>query len=440
MKTSKNILNNESGATIIYVGLIIVVLMMFTALAVDIGHLYGVRNELQDAADAGALAGASVLFDKDTCELRADEAIDEATRVTQLNTTGNVSVVAKSVHVGHWSFHRPSPDGHVFTADLNDPHVQIEWKEQSTSELDADTGYINAVEVVTERTDTPSFFANFFGFDQFLVSTKAVAYRGFAGSFSPGEFDQPIAICEEAITSIDAEGNKSYDCNMGRMINSGNDTGTSNTAAWTNLTQPCSGAANPTDVRPLVCSGNTTDVDVGYEMGTTGGQDQTIFAKLLECWKEETNQRKNWPLTLPVIQCPGNNVGPCTKVVGAVNLNIIWMIEKISESAQNKYDDVPRYMETWGVDEHNNPVLLDTYSNPVELQPDNFEAWKDFVDNFKLANVDGPPENRDDDAAYSEMYQHKAIFFLPKCEIGKATGGTGGQNFGVCARRPVLVQ
>jgi Flp pilus assembly protein TadG len=51
-------LRSEKGVTLVYVAILIVVFLGMTALAVDIGYLMVSRNELQNAADAAALAGA----------------------------------------------------------------------------------------------------------------------------------------------------------------------------------------------------------------------------------------------------------------------------------------------------------------------------------------------------------------------------------------------
>ena len=48
----------ENGQTLIMVALALVVLIGFLALAVDVGHTYAERRKMQNAADAGALAGA----------------------------------------------------------------------------------------------------------------------------------------------------------------------------------------------------------------------------------------------------------------------------------------------------------------------------------------------------------------------------------------------
>ena len=51
---------DEQGVTAVIVTILLIVFLGVAALAIDIGHLYVVRNELQNAADAGALAGAKI--------------------------------------------------------------------------------------------------------------------------------------------------------------------------------------------------------------------------------------------------------------------------------------------------------------------------------------------------------------------------------------------
>lgn len=82
----------ERGAVAVYTAIILTVLIGFGALAVDIGYLYGVKNELHNAADAGALAGASKLFDPKTGNLTVTAAVLEAQRIVPLNKTGTEPV------------------------------------------------------------------------------------------------------------------------------------------------------------------------------------------------------------------------------------------------------------------------------------------------------------------------------------------------------------
>ena len=58
-----SMVHNEKGATAITVAVSLVMLLSFGALTVDIGHSLVARNELQNVADAAALAGARSLGD-----------------------------------------------------------------------------------------------------------------------------------------------------------------------------------------------------------------------------------------------------------------------------------------------------------------------------------------------------------------------------------------
>ncbi|NLG27011.1 MAG: hypothetical protein GX557_03820 [Chloroflexi bacterium] len=55
---SKMGLERDRGAVIVQVAIMLVVLLLFVGLAVDVGAMYGQRRHMQNAADAGALAGA----------------------------------------------------------------------------------------------------------------------------------------------------------------------------------------------------------------------------------------------------------------------------------------------------------------------------------------------------------------------------------------------
>lgn len=409
-KTAKSMMHhNERGATAVYVAVVLAVLLMFTALAIDVNHLYGVRNELHNAADAASLGGAAVLFDNDG-SLNVAAAIAEAERIAAANRTGNQAIAEYTAQTGHWSF-----TTRTFTASPNT--TQTTWQERPFSELDLDPDFINAVRVQATRSDTPSFFARILGYDQFLVDNDAVAYIGFAGTLHPGELDQPIAICKESIT--DESG--TFSCNMGRMLNSGGNSATHNTAGWTNFSQPCQ-TASASDMSALVCAdGNPEAVRFGEGIGSTGGVQNSTLMHLIDCWEDATGRITNWNMTLPVIECPGNNVGNCSNLVGAVNVNIIWIIEQ----KDPQYKDVPREMK------------VNDEAKWTCTDPDGFTCWKSFVDHYNLANVDGPPVTEDD---YQTMYQNKNIIFLPDCTEHEPTGTSGGQNFGIMARIPVLVE
>lgn len=445
MMNAKGILRkNEKGATAVFVALVLTMLLGFAALGVDVNYLYGVRNELHNAADAGALAGASVLFNDDGT-LNRDAARAEALRIATSNKTGNQAVVVDLVDVivddvvvdddkkyvlqtGHWSFTTK-----IFTA--NPATTQTEWKERTFSELDGDTNFINAVRVQADRSDTPSFFAKILGpkFQSFAVGADAVAYIGFAGTLYPEELDQPIALCRAAIT--DSKG--TYSCDVGRMISDGTDTG-----GWSDLdTDACKGGANNNAVTPLICAdGNIHKVTFNQTMGLMNGALGGTFTDFYDCWKENTAQKNNWNMTLPVVECSGSDgmkIDPCLPLVGAVNVNVIWVMDK----QDSKYEEAPREMSVLDKD----GSLIDSWSNP---DPDGFTRWKSFVDHFNLQDINAimidDPKTTDIDETgmidYAKMYRIKSVYFLPDCTVRPPAGNAGGENFGILAKIPVLVE
>ncbi len=54
----RTIFREQDGQVLVQVALMIFVLLLFVGLAVDVGNVYGERRGMQNAADAGALAGA----------------------------------------------------------------------------------------------------------------------------------------------------------------------------------------------------------------------------------------------------------------------------------------------------------------------------------------------------------------------------------------------
>ena len=56
------LIRKTEGSVAIITAIGLVVFLGFVSLAIDMGHLYTVRNELQNVADASALAAASALI------------------------------------------------------------------------------------------------------------------------------------------------------------------------------------------------------------------------------------------------------------------------------------------------------------------------------------------------------------------------------------------
>jgi Flp pilus assembly protein TadG len=419
---------DQKGATAVVVGISLVVLIGFAALAIDLAYLYVVRGELQNAADSGALAGAQVLYINNGTQVNAN-ANQTALNLVSANFSEQSPVAVQSIERGHWSFAT-----RTFTP--NNSLLPVSLWNVTAQQLDADLNFINAVRVITTRrlnvaTGLPEepFFARIFGIPGPALQAVAVAYIGFAGTLEPATADQPIAICLQAITDPSTG---TYTCGVGRMSNSGLTNENRQTAGWTNFTQaPCQ-TANTGSIRPFVCgSGNPGPLALGQGMGTTGGQVQTVYDQLRDCWtnpntRVDTNgdglpdqpldsdgdgwPDRPWPMTLPVIDCPGNNTSNCATLRGAVEVNVVW----ITRTDRNQMLEVPRRMGNWTCQSGYTPQ----------------QCWDSFANHFNLRDVLNQAP---------ATYENTTIYFVPDCTPHIPTGTTGGENYGILARIPVLV-
>jgi Flp pilus assembly protein TadG len=101
---------DQKGVTIVLVAGLTVMLLAFAALSVDIAHLYAVQKELQNAADAGALAGGRRLYYHDGSAVNTDSNQIACEAATENNSeriaveVNSPDTNADDVQRGHWSF------------------------------------------------------------------------------------------------------------------------------------------------------------------------------------------------------------------------------------------------------------------------------------------------------------------------------------------------
>jgi hypothetical protein len=115
---------DQRGSVIVPVALLLVILLAVAGLALDIGYLMVVRNELQNAADASALAGAGLLFPGNP-NPNWSAAGDEVTlRILPLNKANDVTPNCQ-VQTGYWNL-TPPPGVLHSTPGANDvPAVMV---------------------------------------------------------------------------------------------------------------------------------------------------------------------------------------------------------------------------------------------------------------------------------------------------------------------------
>lgn len=449
----------EDGAVLLFVvSGIALMFIALTALAIDSGHMVMVKNELQNSADAGALAGAAILL-RDVppgsvppgsintgANTEAEDLARENPAVGADTSSGSTAddkldVVARR---GHWSF-----STETFTEN-NATEQLVGWEGMSATVLDVNPNFINAVQVTTTREHTKAIFSNFFGQNDHKIETDAVAYIGFAASVPPNSVDIPFAICKQYIYDDDG----ALICKVARAQNEGMETG-----GWTNFSQDrpesdppetCD-SSNASDVNNTIladippCEGlNGDSLTFGKGIGSINGAVSSSYSMVLEhcfvdtvsnptCYQNDNRYNATIPwqdVTLPVVDCTEGEYegGVCddikTPFVGVVTVDIIWM----SYGKQN----VPIEYHYNDIDWKCSDADIDWDADCSDLEASNPElCWQEFQDAFDWdfgdPDGDGLPEIN-------------GIYFAPSCEYTEPTGGTGSDNFGIMAAIPVLVE
>lgn len=420
-------------------------------LAWDMNNLFVATAELQSAVDAGALEGAANLY------WNPDDPASSGTVIRRVETAAAARAAVRdnlargsapdsvTVEIGHWRFD-PAGGGR-FTADITGTIIPpdlsgkvLDGSGGADDLNDPASGEINAVRVTASRQTTPvqALVGGFLGFSDYDAARSAVAYVGYAGSLDAGEVNMPIAICQAAITNPD----NSYSCGAGRFIPT-----TLETGGWSSFNQvnACQGGTNAKELTDIIdygtgednCIGGAdADIVFGLDVATVGGQVNSAFQDLHACWLEKTGGTEPWPMVLPVIKCDGQNPGPCNKVVGSVAVNILWVLQKENDIA----NDAPRQMDyptegggTW----YATPAADLEMSDPSREY--GIARWNEFVEEFNILGLDVDGDGSPDPAYHPEGFKAKTIYFDSDCDPQIPRGTTAARNFGVRARVPVLV-
>ena len=435
------ILKNQQGIVAVIVAVCLVMLLGFLALSIDTSHLAVARNELQNAADAGALAGAAELYTDDgqsvntnANQIGFDAAVANFSQQSAVEVNwsgGNVGDVQR----GHWSFGLGSlPRG--FTP--NDSTAPVALWGVSTVELDENPDFINAVRVRTRRQNIPiaSWFARIFGLESFEGFAEAVAYIGFAGTLKSETAMAPIALCLESIITncVDPEDPTTceWNCSKGRFINDAAGKEDEETGMWTNMTQvptdECTSGANANEIKPLVdCDAMANGTGVNDDalvfedsLQVNNGQVDAAFNICENCWQGWEAAPGYVTLTLPVISCKDDPT-TCAPLWGAVTVQVVHVTQQPNHKDLPPFEkSVPGY-STWTEAD----VIVECGPTPTDEC-----IWSHFAVHFELQDQYGNPA----------PYHAKSIYFLQDCNPHPPMGITGGPNYGILAEIPVLVR
>jgi Flp pilus assembly protein TadG len=180
-------IKSQRGATAVIVAICIAMLVGFAALAIDVGYLYATRNELQNVADAAALAGAGYLgsiyadlsyAEQQTYMCNRAELVTAVQTVAQKNRAAgeSITILDGDIIVGIWD----ESINDIQPVTLSSP---------------------NAVRVTARRDESvngriASFFARIFNVQSMAVIADAAAALTGPVSVAPGELRTPFGLSQ----------------------------------------------------------------------------------------------------------------------------------------------------------------------------------------------------------------------------------------------------
>lgn len=174
----------ENGTVVIFVAIVLIILLGFAALAIDIGHITVTKNELQNVADASALAAAR----------KIGSIYETMTYEEQQNYVCNpdeIKEIAKEVGI------KNQADKKYIT--INDEDIIIgQWNPQ-TKTLTPTLNQPDAVRVIARRDSSANqpisnFFAKIFGKDTTDVRADAIAALTGDSTAEEGGLFVPVGI------------------------------------------------------------------------------------------------------------------------------------------------------------------------------------------------------------------------------------------------------
>lgn len=307
---------NNRGFALIWLALLIPVVLLFAAMAVDFSYMYVTKGQLQNAADSAALAGAARLIRDDGLAPTFNDmtgARNSAVTFARANAAAGLNVVIdknNDISFGFWDVHYT-----VNGTPLNAIEVRAARDSNSASGL------------VTIR------FGRFFGWDRMAAGARAIAAI-------PARATSAIAMCPDFChgpVSANVLQNYTTASSPPLLMNTGPSTPSPNIYAWTSYT---SNVTSSSDVRDLICnqsaiSQTSCNGMIYSSMGTQASSLCNLEAQMYNPGFDSDNKdyvakginTTGWWLVVPITQsCPpgaqGNAWDP-KAVIGYAKVHIL---------------------------------------------------------------------------------------------------------------------
>ena len=294
----------QSGTIAALAAFMLTALVGLTGTAVDMGLLYSTKGELQNAADAAALAGAATMVsfgENGEISAQPTTAVATAQQVSLANQAHgvNLSLRGDDAVIGYWDT----------ATDAFDPGLT------GSSDPNDITGFQATVrrdELANGPVET--FFAGLVGYGSVGLKATSTAFLGWAGLADAAAVDLPLAIHASALTNAG-----SPDCGAELLFNNEND----ENAEWTTFfTWP----TNDVTVRSYVTqTRQSPELKVGDSINVINGNlsvaTMSTLASRFQAQGSDTDgdgAADSWEVLLPVVE-PGSSATAST-VVGFAHL------------------------------------------------------------------------------------------------------------------------
>lgn len=310
MKKIKRFSKSQKGAVSVLVALTLPVLVGAGALAVDLAYLHVVRNELQNDADAAALAGARKLYTQGASALNWSGAASTASNAIALNRAAGHALADGQIQTGYWDTTQTATglQGLPMTPGANDaPAVQV-----SLGKSDGQN-----------QGPVRTFLASIWGVFSKPVRVTAVAGVSSPGTILPGGlFPFGISKCmydkfwnmnaQPAAPRVDPLTGLVPEFKIGSIYHYDN----CESGEWTSLDTQASGA---NAIEKLIEEGNPISMSVGDDAWIQTGVKTSLYTDVKKC--SAAGNRKCEFVVVPTLQKVTS--GTWTPIVGFACLQLL---------------------------------------------------------------------------------------------------------------------
>lgn len=212
MKTSNALvcIRNEKGIAIIYVGLLMLLMCAFLGFAIDVGYMYMAKGQLQNAADAGALAGAGTIYPATFSSIPPPDFTNAQATAADFVKKNNAAAAKLtdadivSIEVGYWNLSQ-NPTGMQPTTTERKGKCgtsgNVCFEKTAITDCAATEACliqdVPAVKVTVQKSGLPTWFTRVLGWKYFSPAATSVAAVGYPDDAGLSPF--PIALTKCAV-------------------------------------------------------------------------------------------------------------------------------------------------------------------------------------------------------------------------------------------------